>query len=266
MPIVLVALVLVSCIVYSVGTNAARAASEESIASAKRAKIAAVSQRITQIIATHPDDRIGVAVQNTKTGEMISLGSSSQFEIASTEKVLSAAAYYRAVEKGQVSLDTKLGAFPAWFQLKQMITQSNNDSWNLINDELGGTDALQIYANSIGIMYEVGGNLMSPGEMTKLLTKLSTGQLLNKAHTDQLLSYMQHTNEESMLPSALPADGVLFHKYGELGDELHDVGIVTRGSETTYSVAIYTTGKSLMGERTAIIQSLAKEVYQLCGW
>jgi hypothetical protein len=59
------------------------------------------------------------------------------FVAASTAKVLAAAAYYHLVETGAATLDDPLGAYTAGFQLREMIQQSDNDSWSLIMNAVG---------------------------------------------------------------------------------------------------------------------------------
>jgi len=224
---------------------------------------------IRNIIAADTKDTIGVAIENVDTGATTLFGSPLQFEAASTEKVLSAITYYHLVEKGVLSLGAEAGIYPASYQLQQMINQSDNDSWSAINAAVGGNDGLQAYANSIGLQYNIDGNLMSAKDMAVLLTKLYTGVLLNADHTKTLLSYMQDTNDETLIPSVLPNALIIYHKYGELFDGttnvLHDAAIVTDGS-TTYAIVIYSDGKTDEAARTETITRIAQAALTVCGW
>jgi len=243
-------------------------------ASAKKlqARSAATQQAgatIRSLIATDHSDTIGVVIENVKTGAVTRYGATSQFVAASTEKVLSAITYYHLVEKGVLSLNDTVGPYPASYQLRQMINQSNNDSWNAIDDALGGNDELQAYATSIGLQYNVDGNLMSTQDMATLLRKLYSGQLLNADHTKELLSYMQNTNDETLVSSVLPAGLAIYHKYGELVDSktnvLHDAAIVTDGSNA-YAIVIYTDGKTGAAARTETVTQIARAALTVCGW
>ena len=227
---------------------------------------------INTIISRNHTDRIGVAIENVATGNVSTYGSTQPFEVASTEKVLSAITYLHLVEQGQLSLTQQIGSYTAAYQLQQMVNQSNNDSWYAINDALGGNSELQAYANSIGLQYQVDGNLMRPQDMATLLTKLYSGQLLNSEHTSELLSYMQGTNDETMIPSVLPSGLTVYHKYGELdnidsnGDSvLHDAAIVTDNS-SSYVIVIYTSGTSSEDARTTVMQQIARQALIVCGW
>jgi beta-lactamase class A len=236
---------------------------------AKNEVIQHASATIRSLIAADGDDTIGVAIENVKTGSITLYGQTSQFDAASTEKILSAITYYHLVEQGTLRLDDTVGPYPASYQLKQMINQSNNDSWDALNDAVGGNDALQAYAQSIGLHYNVDGNLMSAKDMATLLTKLYTGKLLNADDTKQLLSYMQYTNDETLIPSVLPSGLTIYHKYGELNDGtvnvLHDAGIVTDGS-ATYAIVIYSDGDSDETSRTDTIKQIAQAALTVCGW
>ncbi len=269
----IVATVVVTIVLSYMGVQVLQG---KSAAEASAKKIQAQSAAIQQagvtihgIIAADNSDTIGVAIENVKSGEVTTYGATSPFVAASTEKVLSAITYYHLVEKGVVSLNDTVGPYPASYQLQQMINQSNNDSWNAINDALGGNDELQAYATSIGLQYNVDGNLMSAKDMATMLTKLYTGKLLNVEHTKQLLSYMQHTNDETLISSVLPSELTIYHKYGELVDGktnvLHDAAIVTDGSDT-YAIVIYTDGKTGTTARTETVTQIARAVLTVCGW
>ena len=266
--IIVGALVLSYVGVQVVQSNAAAEASTKKLQERKVA-VQQAGAKVRSLIATDNDDTIGVAIENVKTGEVTTYGSTEQFEAASTEKVLSAVTYYHLVEKGMLSLDDTVGPYPASYQLQQMINQSNNDSWNAINDAVGGNDELQAYASSIGLQYNVNGNLMSTKDMATLLTKLYTGMLLNADHTKALLSYMQHTNDETLIPSVLPSGLTIYHKYGELTDGstnvLHDAAIVTDGANA-YAIVVYSDGKTGETARTELIAQIARNLLTVCGW
>jgi len=254
--------------VQIIQSNAAAEASTKKL-QARKATVQQASATIRSLIAADVSDTIGVAIENVKTYTVTTFGSTEQFDAASTEKVLSAVTYYHLVEKGILSLEDSIGPYPASYQLQQMINQSNNDSWNAINDAVGGNDELQSYATSIGLQYKVDGNLISTKDMATLLTKLYAGKLLNADHTKTLLSYMQNTNNETLLPSVLPRGLTIYHKYGELSDGainvLHDAAIVTDGTNT-YALVIYSDGKTGQTARTETITRIARSVIAVCGW
>ena len=181
---------------------------------------------IQRILAENSGYRIGVVLADTHGGEPRSYGDGSEFVAASTAKIITAAAYYHLVETGEKSLDVPLGSYDAAFQLKAMVNASSNDAWLLLMQDIGYPKLIE-YAASIGISYDPEQNLLTPAEMAELLKQLSTGKLLNAEHTQELLGYMQQTNNERLIPAAVGPDITVQHKYGELGGYVHDAALLT---------------------------------------
>ncbi|GAA4025169.1 hypothetical protein GCM10023063_01880 [Arthrobacter methylotrophus] len=220
----------------------------------------AVDSEINSIINANSQYQIGVTLIDLSNGSNHQYGVQAPFEAASTAKVLSAVAYYHLVETGAVSLDDPLGDYTSGFQIKEMIQDSDNDSWSLIMDAVGHSE-LQDYASSIGINYDPETNTLTPTEMASILAGLYSGKLLNQQDTAQLLSYMQNTNYESLIPAAVPAGITVFHKYGLLDDELHDASILTDGTHS-YVFVIYTKGQDVtdIPARTDVFHQLTQAV------
>ncbi|MHA7171323.1 serine hydrolase [Arthrobacter bambusae] len=220
----------------------------------------ALDAQINAIIDANNGYQIGVALIDLSDGSTHQYGVQEPFEAASTAKVLSAVAYYHLVETGAASLDDPLGDYTSGFQIKEMIQDSDNDSWSLIMDTIGHPE-LQAYATSIGISYDPENNTLTPGEMASIMAGLYNGKLLNQQDTAQLLSYMQNTNYESLIPAAVPAGITVFHKYGLLDDELHDASILTNGTNS-YAFVVYTKGQdeSDIPARTDIFHQLTQAV------
>ena len=219
---------------------------------------------INAVIDAHPGYQLGVALldlsDRAASQEVHEYGVEEAFVAASTAKVLAAAAYFHLVETGEASLDDPLGAYTAEFQLQAMIQQSDNDSWSLIMDAVGHEE-LTDYAASIGVDYAPTSNTLTPAEMARILGGLYSGTLLEPGNTALLLAYMQDTNYESLIPAAVPAGITVFHKYGLLGGELHDAGILAKDGQA-YALVIYTKGDDLSSvpERTEIIHQVTAAV------
>jgi beta-lactamase class A len=221
---------------------------------------ASLDSAISGIIDANVGYQIGVALVDLSEGAVHEYGVNQAFVAASTAKVLAAAAYYHLVESGEASLDDQLGDWTAGFQLKEMIQDSDNDSWSLIMDAVGH-QGLSDYAQSLGISYDPQSNTLTPAEMARILSALYSGTLLDPDDTAQLLSYMQDTNNETLIPAAVPADITVFHKYGLLGGELHDAAVLSRGGDS-YAFVVYTKGdgEEDIPERTEIIHELTRAV------
>lgn len=219
-----------------------------------------LSSEVRRIVAANPDYRIGVVVQDTRGGEPQAYGDTADYTAASTAKILTAVAYYALVERGERSLDTQLGSFDAGFQIQAMVNTSSDDSWLLLMKDIGYPKLIE-YAASIGISYDPEQNLLTPTEMASLLKQLYAGQLLNPGHTEELLGYMQHTNDEELIPAAVPEGVTVNHKYGLLEGYVHDAAVLSSGG-AAYAVAIYTWGASDADspERIEVIHELTTAV------
>ncbi|MET1022228.1 MAG: serine hydrolase [Arthrobacter sp.] len=226
---------------------------------------AALDAQINSIIDANSEYQIGVALVDLSDGADAATsghdyGVQAAFMAASTAKVLAAEAYYHLVETGAASLDDPMGDYTAEFQLQEMIQQSDNDSWSLIMNTVGHAE-LTDYAASIGVDYDAESNTLTPAKMARILAGLYSGTLLEPGNRAQLLGYMQGTNYESLIPAAVPAGVTVFHKYGLLGGELHDAGILAKNGKA-YALVIYTKGDGLgsVPQRTEVIQQLAATV------
>jgi beta-lactamase class A len=220
----------------------------------------ALDAELNNIINTNSEYQIGVTLIDLSNGSSHQYGVQEPFEAASTAKVLAAAAYYQLVETGAVSLDDPLGDYTSGVQIKEMIQESDNGSWSLIMDAVGYSE-LQDYAASIGVSYDPETNTLTPAEMASILADLYTGKLLDQQDTAQLMSYMQDTNYESLIPAAVPAGITVFHKYGLLDDELHDASILAEGA-SSYAFVVYTKGQdeSDIPARTEVFHELTQTV------
>jgi beta-lactamase class A len=200
-----------------------------------------LAAEMRRILDENPGYRIGVVVQDTRGGEPQTYGDVADYKAASTAKIITAAAYYHLVETGEKSLDAELGSFDAAFQLKAMVNTSSDDSWLLLMQDIGYPRLIE-YAASIGISYDPEQNLLTPAAMALLLKQLYAGQLLNAEHTKELLGYMQDTNDDELIPAAVPPGITVNHKYGVVQGYVHDAAVLSSGG-ASYAVAIYTWGE-----------------------
>jgi beta-lactamase class A len=238
-----VALVIVAIVVFAVVKSAPlNGATDPVPAALPEAPVAvapdSLQDRIQSVLDENPDYRIGLAMADISGDAALTFGDQEAFTAASTAKIITAAAFYHLVENGEASLDDPLGDYDAAFQLEAMINQSNNDSWLLLMDAVGYPQLTE-YAASIGVAYDPEENLLTPAEMALVLKQLYAGDLLNPENTAQLLGYMQDTNNEELIPAGSQAGVEVFHKFGEIGGELHDAAVLAyRGS--TFVLVIYT--------------------------
>lgn len=187
----------------------------------------ALAVAISEIISTYPDHDIGVSLRDIKTGEAYDYGVQDQFIAASISKLLTAAFYLSKVESGEYTLEQNFGDETARSLIEKMIGRSDNDAWRKLNEELGKVN-LEAYAHSKGyVSYESADNKIKPAEVSKLLDEIYNTKLLNRAHTDIILTAMKSGAEErQFIRPALAPDITVYHKAGWLKDRAHDTAIV----------------------------------------
>lgn len=234
---------------------------------ASTAPSATVQAAIQKVVDANPKLTIGASYIDLGSGKLSNVNGGTIFTAASTTKVLVGCFLLSQVEAGKHSLNDVVGGVPASTHLQRMINQSSNASWVALMEWLG-YDAQKAYADSLGVnSYRYQNNTVNPNDMALLLSKLHTGKLLNPEHTKLLLSYMQHTNDELMIPAAVPAGVTSYHKYGQLDRLLHDIGIIDNG-KSPFAVTIYTNdpkGSMTEPQRIAVITSLVREIEKVLG-
>lgn len=222
-----------------------------------------LNQRISAIINEHAGLDISAAIIDINSNTKANYGIQDNFHGASTTKVLTAAAYLHDVEQAKRTLTENLGGGSAETHIRRMINRSDNTSWEILNRAVGYA-RLDAYAHANGISsFKYYGNLMTASDQALLLSKLFQRQLLNEPHTKLLLSFMQTTNNEDMIPVVLPEGATLYHKYGQLDDRLHDSAIINYKNQPIVLV-IYTKGTSdgnAYTARTQLVQEIARSVF-----
>jgi beta-lactamase class A len=217
--------------------------SSKAKATASRYSDYQLSQRISSIAQSNPQVTVGASLIDLSTGKQLNFDNTQPVVAASTTKLITATAYLHQVELGNYSLSDTLDDGTAGWQLKELVNQSDDDSWQDFKTLLG-SGQIQDYAHQIGLSsFEISPNTITPADEANLVYQLYQGKLLNAAHTKLLLSYMLNTNDQTLIPAALPSSYTVYNKYGELletgGNYVNDAAVVISPTRT-YILTIYT--------------------------
>lgn len=227
-------------------------------------RISDLQNGLDAIFEKYPDIKISVALDTSLSNDEIRVyGDSSAYIAASTTKVITAVYYLRLVEEGKRTIEQKIGDYNAKWQIEQMINQSNNNSWYLLNDNLGYSN-LEEYALSIGLTsFNSIENTITAEDENLLLQKIYSDELISKEHRDLLLSCMQNTNYETLIPAAVPSDVTVYHKYGLLYNNLHDNSIIVHDGGAIY-LTVMTDSESTINyvERTKLFHEIVSLVLE----
>lgn len=221
---------------------------------------AQLDSQIHQLIAANSGVDISVSVIDP-SGQQKHYGEAAGYQAASTAKIITATYFLHEVEQGQQRLDETIDGQSAQSLLQAMVVQSDDDAWVDLNDTLGHNE-LAGYVSSLGITdYNAGDNVLSSDDIARVLQKLQSGSLLNAAHTNLLRSYMRQANYRSFIVAAAPTGYTVYHKAGEVDDEVHDAAIITHGKQSLILV-IFTNGHGTYDwdARTRLIQNITTDV------
>lgn len=223
-----------------------------------------VKNSIATVVNLYPDLNLGVSFINIKDGKRTDIGGNQIFEGGSTTKVLIAALLLSQVEQGKHTLDQPLDGSTAGERMQQMINRSDNDAWVSLMNFIG-FKYQKPFEKSLGISsYDEVTNKFDSNDMALLLYKLYSGQLLNPANTKLLLSYMQKTNNEELIPKAVPVGVTVYHKYGKYDNALHDGAIIDDG-HSPFVLVIFTdlkdtTKPDSYAQRVAVFHEIVQAV------
>lgn len=243
---------------------AAKAAAEKKAAeeAAAKARMDTIRKNLTNIIEG-TDVSTAVSVIDLANGKSVQAGLDVVFRAASTTKVLSVAAFMHDVEEGKASLDTRISGSKARTLLERMLRDSDNEAWAAINDYIGDNQ-LTTYAQSLDISsYTNSNNAISASDMALLFKKLYKHELMSEANTKLILSFMQNTNNEDLIPAALPQGATVHHKFGLYEGELHDAAIISYQGYTFVLVIFTNNEKTRLDDeasRVALIHELTTAV------
>jgi beta-lactamase class A len=239
------------------------ARADAALAAARQRRISSVPAAINQIIAQNTAIDFSVSVEGAgQSGTALShFGDPTDFDAASTGKLVTAADFLHHVEDGTASLSNNLDGESAGDWLQAMIVNSDDTAWQELNDFLTHPD-LSNYASAIGLsQYSPDDNQLTSNDIANLLQKLYDGKLLNTTDTSLLLSYMKRANFRSYIIPAVPVGDTVYHKVGIDNDDVHDAAIITNGKQSVVLV-IFTNGNGTYNwtARADIMQQITKIV------
>lgn len=224
--------------IYGQVTTVAQARSTSQRTNSSAVNEAALSDTVRSIIANNNDLDIGVTITDVQTNKSYHWGETASYTAASLGKIITACAYLNQVEQGSQNLNDDIEGLSGREQLTRLITNSDNDAWAALNDQLTA-DGIEAYAASIGLSgYAPDTNLLTSSDIADVLAKLYQGSLLDKNNTAFLLSLLKNANMRDYIVAAIPSGTTVYHKVGYLDDRLNEAAIITRNNRS-YVLTIF---------------------------
>ncbi len=222
-----------------------------------------VATDLNTVIEKYSNLSIAVSLTDLENNQTYNAGAvDTTFKGASTIKVFTAVYYMHQVEAGKASLTHQIDGVSARTLLQRMLQNSDNDAWAAITTYLGSSN-IQSYAQSIGLtsFYGYDYNAIKASDYAKLLVKLYKGELISDENRATLYSFMQDTDNDTLIPAALPNDATVYHKWGDLWGNLHDIAIVQYQGHS-FALVIFTNNtdgtQALYSTQVAAIKEVTK--------
>ncbi len=215
-----------------------------------------LQDRLAQFAAGH-SGIFGLDVKNLVTGETAAFNQEYSFTSASLYKLFVAKAIYQRVAGGQLTYGSASGVPGRNVDvcLSLMITISDNGCAEALAAKVGwmpgldaegyaGTDLTKIPKRTVA------------ADVALLLERLYKNELLGPDETARFITLLKGQKVNNRLPVGLPNGTVIAHKTGDLGNYLHDAGIIW-GPTGPYLVVAMSQGAhfSDFGELSSMLYS-----------
>ena len=143
-----------------------------------------------------------------------------------------------------------------------MMEKSDNTASYILGNVTIGLDKIQSLIDGWGLtqtnMVE---NKTSAYDMSILMGKIYKGEIVRKALTDEMLTFMDKSDFDDRIPKGLPEKTLYYHKTGDDVGKIHDVAIIQL-PKRIYYLGVFST--DITNEETAKnnIADISKMVYE----
>ena len=217
---------------------------------------------------------IAYVAKELGSGALLTAHDDARLPSYSTIKVLVAAAFWRAVERGEIS-ETHPYAFQPWASIggggvlrgfrhaaqitladyaHLMLAVSDNDATNIVAS-FTGLDSVNALAEELGLEHTVMQRMMmdvaavaagrdnftSPGDLAALLEQLATGDVLGPAVSGPIWASLEKQEHLDGIARYLPAGATYAGKCGDdspVSRYAHDCALIRQGERRTVLVVM----------------------------
>ncbi|MEN9220136.1 MAG: serine hydrolase [Thermostichales cyanobacterium GMQP_bins_62] len=246
-----------------------------------------------ELAALNPSPRLTVSALflDLDTGEYAQLDPEAVFPAASTIKLPILVALLEAVDQGQVTWTEPLTLTSALLAgeagtLKNrplgsrisvleagtlMSVISDNTGTNLIIDRLGGIEGVNERFRAWGLRHTQlnallpdlpGTNTTSTYDMVQLLYAIEQGKLLSRRSRDHFWTILFRTRVQTLLTPGLGEGSRIYHKTGDIGGLVGDVGMIDMANGRRYLAAVLVKRDHNNRQANELIRQMSRLVYQ----
>lgn len=229
--------------------------------------IPALQEQLDVLIKARPNLQVGVFLQDLDSEGAVNLLGDNPFAAASTIKLPILIAFFQDVDAKKISLgemltlekrflatgsgelqDQPLGTkYTILDVATRMMAGSDNTATNMIIDRLGGLEVLNQRFQGWGLKNTslqavlpdlAGTNLTTPKELAMVMGAVEQGELVSRRSRDLVLSIMQRTENDTLLPKGLEKNATIAHKTGNLGTLVADAGLIDMPNGKRYILVV----------------------------
>lgn len=143
--------------------------------------------------------------------------------------------------------------------------QSDNTAGHMLVRDVGGADALNAWAASVGAtnseFFDANANTTTAADLAVLWMAEADGELGGAAAQAWLYPLLTGTTTEQGVPAGVSAGATVVHKTGAIDAEVNDAALVTSGPDGAYVLVVMTDG---LGEPAGwgLISNISAAVWQ----
>ena len=254
-------------------------------------EIIPLKKQLQTLTQKYPQLEAGILIADIEDKSYVNLGGTDTFASASTIKLPILVAFFQDVDAGKIELDEPLtiteenisgGSGYLQYQpvgkkitalkaVTDMIAVSDNTATNMAIELLGGATALNQRFVDWGLNATkirnplpdlAGTNTTSPEDLSNLLYKIDTGQLVSEESRDRVLQIMQQTQRNHLLPKGIGKDATIAHKTGNLLSVSGDTGIIEISNNKRYIASVLVKRADNDPQAESLIREISRTAYQ----
>lgn len=236
--------------------------------------------QLKQLISTEKGS-YSIYIYDLNSDTDFGLNETAIFTGASVNKIFILASLYHEANEGKLDLDTDItiqskdiqdygtgiirnqgaGQVYSLKTLAQlMIEKSDNTAAYVLTTVLGENRIQELVTQWGLIQTDIANNKTSNKDVASMLLKMYRGQITDKAHTSEMIGFMDDSDFENRLPKHLPKNVPIYHKIGTEVGNIHDVGIVV-DPKKTYFIGVMTNDISDETAAETLIAEISKRTY-----
>lgn len=235
---------------------------------------------IKQIIDTQKGS-YSIYIYDLTSNSGFGLNETAIFTGASVNKIYILAALYHEAKEGELDLDRDItiqtrdiqnygtgviryqgaGTTYSLKTLAQLLMEKSDNTAAYVLTNIVGENRIQQLVDSWGMTQtNMINNKTSNKDVAMMLIKMHRGEITDRAHTQEMMGFMDDSDFENRLPQDLPTDVTIYHKIGSEIGNIHDVGIVAH-PKSPYFIGVLTNDISDEAATEIKIAEISKIVF-----